>query len=255
VRRILRPAIFFAIVTLLPLLPSRAAAQYRYPPGYPGYRYAEPEADVRIQVKPAEASVYVDGYFAGKVEDFDGAFQRLHVTPGEHEIVVYLEGYRSLHQKLYLSPHGNRKIEGTLERLSPGEEQEAAPVPTDKPETRDPDARRSPDSYRRPVGRRPMPRPDGPPPETRRERPAEPPTASSTSAVLSIRVQPGGATVFIDDERWAGPSNTDERLLVQVQSGRHQIRVERDGYQTFTTEVEVVGTQTTPVNISLTKAR
>ena len=38
-----------------------------------------------------------------------------------HEIVVYLDGYRSLRQRLYVSPNSTRKIEGTLEKLAAGE--------------------------------------------------------------------------------------------------------------------------------------
>src|SRR5215210_4971661 len=94
----------FVVLLLTLALPMSASAQWRYPPYYPAYRYAEPESNLRVNVQPKEASVYVDGYFAGTVEEFDGRFQRLHVLPGEHEIVVYLEGYRSLKQRLYLSP-------------------------------------------------------------------------------------------------------------------------------------------------------
>src|SRR5262249_50111827 len=54
-----------------------------YPPYYP-YRYLAPEASVKFEVKPKEAEVYIDGYYAGIVDDFDGVFQRLHVEPGEH---------------------------------------------------------------------------------------------------------------------------------------------------------------------------
>jgi hypothetical protein len=124
------------VALLLPLfataLPSPALAQWRYPPlypPYPSYRWAAPESSLRVNVKPKEASVYVDGFFAGKVEEFDGKFQRLHVLPGEHEIVVYLEGYRSLKQRLYLSPDSTRTVDGTLEKLSPGEAQEPQPEP------------------------------------------------------------------------------------------------------------------------------
>ena len=128
-------------VLVLPILagiiavPALAGAQFRYPPypPYPYYAYAASESDVRILVKPKEAAVYVDGYFAGKVEEFDGAFQRLHVTPGAHEITIYLEGYRSLREKLYLSPRSSRKIEGTLERLAPGEQNEPLPTPAEPP--------------------------------------------------------------------------------------------------------------------------
>ena len=66
---------------------------YPYPP-YGYYRW-EPEASVRIEVTPRDAEVYVDGYYAGNVDDFDGSFQRLRVEPGEHEIAIFREGFRT----------------------------------------------------------------------------------------------------------------------------------------------------------------
>ena len=102
-------------------LPAAADAQFRYPGPYPygGYRYG-PESDLRIDVTPKEASVYVDGYFAGTVDEFNGTFQRLHVLPGEHEIVIYLDGYRSIRERLYLSPNATRKIVGDAESACAG---------------------------------------------------------------------------------------------------------------------------------------
>ena len=127
---------------------TAAQAQFRYPPvpGYPygSHRYASPEADLRVQVTPKEASVYVDGYFAGVVDDFDGVFQRLRVLPGQHEIVVHLEGHRSIRERLYLGPNTTRKIQGALERLAPGEPDEPKPEPIaspDPPQPLSPDPR------------------------------------------------------------------------------------------------------------------
>ena len=60
--------------------------QYPWGPyGYPPYRAyrVDPGASLRLEVKPKDAEVYVDGYYAGIVDDFDGTFQRLSVTPGE----------------------------------------------------------------------------------------------------------------------------------------------------------------------------
>jgi hypothetical protein len=45
-----------------------------------------------LQVIPRETEVFVDGYFAGRVDDFDGRFQRLHIQPGEHELTLCLDG-------------------------------------------------------------------------------------------------------------------------------------------------------------------
>jgi hypothetical protein len=44
--------------------------------------------DVRLRVKPREAQVFVDGYYAGIVDDFDGVFQRLTLTVGPHDIEI-----------------------------------------------------------------------------------------------------------------------------------------------------------------------
>jgi hypothetical protein len=90
---------------------------------------------------------------------------------------------------------------------------------------------------------------DQPPRRGPQAAPGEP--GASQYAALSIRVQPAGATVRIDGERWDGPANGDERLIVQVAEGHHTIEVERDGYERFTTEVDVRRGDTTPVNISL----
>lgn len=232
-------------------MPGPAAAQWRYPPIYPpygGYRYALPESNLRINVTPKDALVYVDGYFAGKVDDFDGKFQRLHVEPGEHEITIYLEGYRSLKQRLYLSVNATRTIDGTLDKLPPGQPSEPQPEPSDRDRNRvgPPD-----DGYRQPP-RGPVTRraPVEPPPQPRRAPRAEP-NAPTRFASLSIRVQPSGAVVRIDGERWDGPASSDERLIVQVTEGHHVIEVERDGYDRFTTELDVRPGETTPVNINL----
>ncbi len=64
---------------------------YGYPYGY-GYPYHGAAADIRTEITPKNAEVYVDGYFAGRANDFDGAFQALHVVPGGHAITVRLDG-------------------------------------------------------------------------------------------------------------------------------------------------------------------
>jgi len=232
-------------------LPTTARAQFRYPP-YPAYRYGYAEADLRIKVKPKDAAVYVDGYFAGKVEDYDGAFERLHVEPGQHEITVYLDGYRSLHQRLYLSPNSTRKIEGTLERLLPGDPAEPIPQPAIQPDRQDPGAGRPPIIGQGGARRTPPP-PPPPPPDSGRQQP--PPSTVSRFGTISVQVQPAGATVFVDGEKWTGPANADERLIIQVPAGRHHVEVERDGYERFVTEIDVRASDTAPLNISLTRTR
>ena len=226
------------------LLPADAHAQFRYPMPYPfgAYRYG-PESDLRIDVTPKEAAVYVDGYFAGTVDEFNGTFQRLHVMPGEHEIVIYLDGYRSIRERRYLSPNATRKIVGTLTRLAPGETPEPAPQPAEPPNSPSgsPAGRGVP---RR--GRAPLP-PEPGPGAAARPRDAQ-------GATLMIRIQPADADVLIDGERWRGPGG-DDRLVVQVTGGRHRIEVRKEGYEPFTTEVDVRGGESVPLNVSLPRTR
>lgn len=71
-----------------------------YGPGYYGMyapRYGagsgasympEERGALRLKLKPRDAEVYVDGAYAGIVDDFDGAFQKLHLPPGTHKIEV-----------------------------------------------------------------------------------------------------------------------------------------------------------------------
>ena len=224
---------------LVAALPVPAAAQWGYP-----------ESNLRINVKPREASVYVDGYFAGKVDDFDGVLQRLHVTPGHHELIIYLDGYRSLKQQLYLSPNATRTITGALAKLGPGDEPEAEPRPTE-PERIEPPP---PDeTYRTapyPPQRRSAPPRAGQPP--RPESVPRPANGETEFAALSLRVEPDGVVIRVDGERWDGPSG-DERLVVQVHEGHHVIEAERDGYERFTTEVNVRAGETAPISITLKK--
>ena len=47
---------------------------------------------IRIQGAPRNAEVYVDGGYAGIVDDYDGVFQRLDLEPGSHEIEIRTAG-------------------------------------------------------------------------------------------------------------------------------------------------------------------
>lgn len=214
--------------------------------GYPYWRMAGPEASVRLDVRPRDAQVYVDGFFAGTVDQFDGVFQRLRLPPGQHEIAVYKDGYRTVRDRLYLAVNSSRKLTHDLDRLAPGEANEPLPAPVVSPE----DA----------PGQRGEPADEGapPPPSPRVRRgpgPGAPPRSvrgagRSNTGAIAIRVQPGDATIFVDGEQWAGGGD-DERLIVQVPEGTHRVEVEKAGFRRVTLEVQVRRGETSPVNVSL----
>jgi len=212
-----------------------------YPYGYPYYSY---ESSIRLEVKPKEAEVYVDGYYAGIVDDFDGTFQRLHVLRGQHELTLYREGFKSIHQNVYLAAGSTFKVKTNLEPLAPGETPEPRPVPPPPP----PDGQDPNQPVRRNQGGRQLPPPPPPPRSQGSSRGSD--ISVSVSGSLIIRVQPDNAVVLIDGERWDGPRG-EERLVVQVSEGTHRVEVQRDGYETFTTEVNVRRGETMPLNVSL----
>lgn len=220
---------------------------YPYPWG--GWRVAPPDASLRLDVRPRDAQVYVDGYFAGEVDQFDGALQRLRLPPGQHEIVIYKEGYRSHRERLYLAVNSSRRLTHDLDRLSPGEANDPPPAPVAPPDQGQEADRPEPP----PPPRRGLPPRRGGPPSVQ-ETPGPPARRSSSTSLgtVSIRVQPGNAEIFIDDERWV-TGDSDERLIVQLSEGRHRVEVRKDGYRPVSLDVDVRRGDTSPVNVSLTR--
>jgi PEGA domain-containing protein len=221
---------------------------YAYP--YPYYPAYDISADLRLLVTPREANVYVDGFYSGIVDDFDGFFQHLPVPPGGHEVVLYLQGYRTVHQTVYASPGSTYKLTYTMERLAAGETSEPPPVAPPVPEP--------------PAGSATTPRtppPDGqqavrtsPPgtPAPRLEPPEAPPVRAEAAGFgsLVIRVQPGNADILIDGEHWQS-SDPTERLVVQVAEGSHHVVIQKSGFKAFSSDVVVRRGETAPLNVSL----
>ena len=216
---------------------------------YGGWGY-DPTGSVRLQVTPKQAQVFVDGYFVGIVEDFDGTFQRLHVPPGGHELVLYLEGYRTVRQSFYATTGRDFKVAYAMVALGPGERSEPPPAPVNPPE----------DQQTYPPGRRVVPQqraplpPRGAEPPPIAEPPVNPPPAARDEArgfgTLAIRVQPSGAEILVDGERWRGPEG-EERLLIAVAEGSHTVEIRKAGYVTFSTDIQVRRGDTEALNVSL----
>ena len=192
-----------------------------FTPYYGGYGYS---SAVRLEVDPEETEVYVDGYYTGVVDSYDGFLQRLRLPPGEHEIELYLEGYESIRQTLYLAPGETYRIRHEMQPLAAG-----APQP-------------------------PRPEPAAPPPVT--GGPAGPtaplmqaPTLQEFGTLL-VRVRPVDAAVNVDGERWVGHEGLGE-LLLDLGAGMHALEVSRSGHRTYRADVEVIAGAQTVVNVSL----
>jgi hypothetical protein len=85
--------------------------------GYPSsYTYGF-EGSLRLKIKPRDAQVFVDGYYVGVVDDFDGVWQRLHIESGPHRIEVRAPGYEPLTFDVRVRFDHTTNLEGELKRL------------------------------------------------------------------------------------------------------------------------------------------
>jgi hypothetical protein len=211
---------------------TRTAYPYWYFPVY------DNRANVRLRVEPEEAedaAVYVDGFHAGVVDDFNGVFQSLPLTPGGHTIILYLEGYRTVRHNLYLSPASSFNLRATMERLPPG-------VTSEPPELAPPVPAPPAGSYRSPAA----------PPRAPFPQPAPRSAQAIGFGTLDLYVQPAGAEVTIDGQRWM--SSDEGHFIVQVPVGKHRVDVSKLGFRQFTTEIEVGDGHVFPLNVSLITA-
>jgi hypothetical protein len=69
---------------------------------------------VRLKVKPREAQVMVDGFYAGAVDEFDGVFQSLRLAPGGHKIEVRLPGFETLIFDVHVQPDRTLTLSETM---------------------------------------------------------------------------------------------------------------------------------------------
>ena len=67
-------------------------------PGSPYY------GGIALEMTPYDADVFVDGTYAGRVEDFDGATQPLTLSAGIHEIEVQAQGYEPMRINVEVQP-------------------------------------------------------------------------------------------------------------------------------------------------------
>ena len=80
-------------------------------------------------VEPKQAEVFVDGYYAGLV----GEAGHLRVVPGGHAVTLYLEGYRTITENVYVRLGSTFTLHENMERLETGEVSAPAPLPNPGP--------------------------------------------------------------------------------------------------------------------------
>jgi hypothetical protein len=87
-------------------------------PTYPQSSYtSNDEGSLKLKIKPRDAEVYVDGYFVGVVDDFDGIFQKLHIDSGAHRIEVRAPGYEPLTFDVRITPDHSTTYQGEMKKV------------------------------------------------------------------------------------------------------------------------------------------
>ena len=210
---------------------------------YPYFPVYDDRAQVRLLVTPKEAAVYVDGYYAGIVGDFNGIFHSLPLSPGAHQLTLFIDGYRTVNQNLYLTRNKSYKVRYTMQPVTAGEQAEPPPS---APPVPPPPSGTAYLPHTPLAGVPPLPLPTTPSEATA----APPATIASGFGTLALRVQPSDAEVSIDGEKWTA-SQPGERLVVQVGEGRHHIEIQKSGYRPYSSDVVVNPGETATLNVSL----
>jgi hypothetical protein len=75
------------------------------------------QGNLKLKVKPRNAKVYVDGYFVGLVDQFDGAFQKLPLNGGRHKVEVRADGFETAEFDVLITPDQTVTFQGDLKRI------------------------------------------------------------------------------------------------------------------------------------------
>jgi hypothetical protein len=109
---------------------------YQFPYGvYPYWRYGYPyppyeaplprpgcvadetqeHGSLKLAVPQKDATVFVDGFYVGVVENFDGALEHLNLTPGPHRVEIRAPGFQTLTFDVNLQPGQSITYRGALQ--------------------------------------------------------------------------------------------------------------------------------------------
>jgi hypothetical protein len=78
-------------------------------------------AEIKLDVKPNRAAVFVDGVFVGHIAEFTGVGKALLVAPGKHKIKISLPGYHTFETDIDLMANQKSTIKTDMVTGGPAE--------------------------------------------------------------------------------------------------------------------------------------
>jgi hypothetical protein len=78
-------------------------------------------AEIKLDVNPNRAAVFVDGVFVGHVAEFGGIGRALLVTPGKRKITISLPGYQTFETDIDLVANQKSTVKTDLVKGGPAE--------------------------------------------------------------------------------------------------------------------------------------
>jgi hypothetical protein len=75
-------------------------------------------AELKIDATPSRAAVFVDGQYAGHVDEFNGVGKAMLLTPGQHQLHIALPGYLPFDTTVDVRPQQKLKIQTDLAKGS-----------------------------------------------------------------------------------------------------------------------------------------
>jgi hypothetical protein len=78
-------------------------------------------AQIKLDVKPERAAVFVDGVYVGHIAEFQGVGRAMLVAPGKHKILISLPGYQNFETEIDLVANQKSAIKTELVKGGPVE--------------------------------------------------------------------------------------------------------------------------------------
>ena len=98
--------------------PYAAGNVVPYGYGYGGYS-GQPYGGLRIDLPQRDAEVYVDGYFVGTVNDFDGNSQQANLSAGPHQIEIRSPEFETIQFNVNIEAGRTITYRGAMRELHP----------------------------------------------------------------------------------------------------------------------------------------